>query len=197
MNLVDLLMLADLFVGLGEMLGEEGVEVGVVDLELFACVAPVMLAVGAGHLGVDVEPVLYGLGEIFHVVGGAVGAVEDASGLGILIELLEATVEVGLCNHEADAMDGVGKLMDEDVLGVVFVDLIGEDVLFGTGGQRLVDGATEATGAEVPVEGGVVDEVVVLGQVGGTFVATHDGHACVCFDHSLQHLRLQHASHGI
>ncbi len=129
--LVDFLVTADLLVRFGEVLGEKGVEVRVIDLQLFAGVAPVVLAVGMGHLGVDVKPVLHRLGEIFHVVGDTVGAVEDTFGLGVLVELLEAAVELGFGNHQTDAMDGVGELMDEDVLGVVFIDLIAKHILFG------------------------------------------------------------------
>jgi hypothetical protein len=83
------------------------------------------------HFGVDVKPVLYSLSEVLHVVGDAIGTIEDATGLGFLVELLKATVKVRFGNHQADAMDGVGELMDEDVLGVVFIYLITKHILFG------------------------------------------------------------------
>ena len=179
------------------MLGEQSIEVGVVNLQFLTGVAPVMLAVGVRHLRIDVEPVLHSLGEVLHVVRDAVGVVEDAGGFGFLVALLQPTVEVRLGNHQADAMDGVCELMDEDVLGMIFVNLISQHILLSAGCQRFVDGASEPSGTQVPVQGGVVDQIAMLGDVRGALVAGHDGHAGVSLDHGLQHLGLQHTGHGI
>ena len=156
-----------------------------------------MLAIGAGHLGVHVEPVLHGLGEVFLLVGGTIGALEDAACLCLLVESLQARVEGGVDLYDADAVDGMGELMDEDVLSMVFVNLVRQHVLLGTRGQRLVDGAAKATGTEVPVQRRVVDEVVMLGQVGSALVARHNGHAGIGLLHGLEYLGTQHRRHGI
>ena len=131
MTLVDLLVATDLLVCLREVFGKECIEVGVIVLELFTGVAPIVFAVGMIHLCVDVKPVLHSLGEIFHVVGDAISAIENATGLGFLVELLEASVKIGFSNHQTNAMDRVSKLMDEDVLSVVFINLITQHILLG------------------------------------------------------------------
>ena len=190
-------MLTDLQVGLGEILREQLIEVGVVLLQFLASVTPVVLAIGVRHLGIHVEPVLHGLGEVFFLIGDAIGVVEDSTGLRLLVERLQTGVEGGVDLDDADAMNGVGKLMDEDVLGMVFINLVGQHVLFGARRQWLFDGAAQSTGSQVPVQRGVVHKIVMLGQVGSTFVASHDGHAGVRLLHRLENLRAQHRGHRI
>ena len=149
------------------------------------------------HLGVYVEPVLHGLSEVFFLIGDAIGVVEDSTGLCFLVERLQTGVEGGVDLNDADAMNGVCKLMDEDVLGMVFINLVGQHVLFGTRRQRFFDGAAQSSGSQVPVQRGVVHEIVMLGQVGRTFIASHDGHAGIRFLHRFENLRAQHRGHRI
>ena len=97
-------MLTDLQIGLGEVLREQLIEVGVVLLQFLAGVTPVVLAVGVRHLGVYVEPVLHSLGEVFFLIGDAIGVVEDSTGLCLLVECLQTGVEGGVDLDDADAV---------------------------------------------------------------------------------------------
>ena len=190
-------MFADVEGGLGEVLGEELVEVGVKLSEFFAGVAPIVLAISIGHLGIDVKPVLYGLGKVLLLVCLPVGVGQESFFFSFFIEALQSAVEGGVYLYDADAVDGVGELMDEDVLRMVFVYLVGQHILLCTTGERLFDGATESTCAEVPVECGVIDEIVVLWQVGGALIPSHDGHTCIALYHGLQDFWFEHACHSV
>ena len=100
-------MLADADVGFWEKLSEQRIEVGVKLLKLLAGVAPVVLAVGVWHFGIHVEPVLNGFSPVFLNGGGAVGAFDDSAFHGLVVEFLQAFVEIRIHLDDADAVDGM------------------------------------------------------------------------------------------
>ena len=147
------------------------------------------------HLRVHVEPVLDALGEILGDVRQSVGVPPEVLVLRILQQGLQTVVDVRIHLDDAHEVDRMGELVDEDVLRVVLVDLVAEDVLLRAGGERELEVAAQAAGPEVPVQGGVVDQVMVLRDVGGAFVAAHHRHAGARLAEGVHHLVGQHGGH--
>ena len=79
---INLFMPADLFVHLGEILCQDGIEAGIVAFEFFAGVYLVVLAVAIVIIdfGIDVEPVLNSFCPIFLDVGGGIDIFPAAFG---------------------------------------------------------------------------------------------------------------------
>ena len=98
---------------------------------------------------------------------------------------------------DANAMDGMSKLMHQYILCMVFVNLIGQHILFSATGERLFQSATQPTCPQVPVQCRIIYQISVLGDVGSTFVAPHNGNTGISIFHGLQYFRGKHAGHGI
>ena len=149
------------------------------------------------HFRVHVEPVLDTLGKVFGDVGEAVGVPPEVLRLGILEEGRQLVVDIRIHLHDAHEVDRVREFVDEDVLRVILVDLVAQHVLLRAGSERELEVTAQAAGPEVPVQGRVVDQVVVLRNVGGAFVAAHHRHAGACLAEGVHHVVRQHGRHGV
>jgi len=128
-----------------------------------------------GHVGV--KEALRGLGEIFLVVGEGVMPRRPGARLpGGPVEALELPVEGWVDEVEAGEVEGMGELVDSDVLTPVPVICITEHILLCRGAEGDTKGGPEPPGPLVPKAG--VKEGV-LGQVGGQLagVPCHEGMA--------------------
>ena len=128
-------MSADLFLYLRKVSGKNGIESRIICFQFFTGVNFIMFAVAIIRidLGVHVKPVLDSFRPIFPDVCGGIDIFPATFSYGCIQRRLQFVVELRMDRENAGSMYGVGELVDQDIFRMVFVDLIGKDVLLGTG----------------------------------------------------------------
>ena len=84
------------------------------------------------HFRIDIEPVLYTFSPIFPYVGRSIYILPPSLGYGSIQRGLQFVVEFRMNRQDACSMNCMGKLVDQDIFGMILVDLISQDILFRT-----------------------------------------------------------------